>query len=85
MPVTSVTKLAGELPTLKVHGDDTNGDVAAKMCIDETGRVTSVKMLKAPAEISGDLQQALTGWRYKAMPNPVCFLLSLRVVVKHAD
>jgi len=85
VPVTSVTKLAGELPTLKVHGNDTNGDVNAKMCIDETGRVTSVKMLKAPAEISSELQQALSGWRYKAMPNPVCFLLSLRVVVKHAD
>ena len=85
VPVTSVTKLAGELPSLKVHGNDTNGDVSAKMCIDETGRVTSVKMLKSPAEISSDLQQALSAWRYKAMPNPVCFLLSLRVVVKHAD
>ena len=85
VPATSVTKLSGELPTLKVHGDDTNGDVLAKLCIDESGRVTSVKIAKSPAEIAGDLQTALMGWRYKAMPTPVCFALSLRVVVKHAD
>ena len=85
VPVTQVTKLSGDMPTLRVHGDDTNGDVSAKMCIDETGRMTSVKLLKSPAEIAGDLQQALMSWRYKAMPTPVCFLLSVRVVVKRAD
>ncbi len=85
VPATSVTKLSGELPTLKVHGDDTSGAVNAKMCIDETGRMTGVTILKSPTEIASDLQAALMGWRYKPMATPVCFLLSLRVVVKHAD
>ena len=86
----SVTKLSGELPQLQVHGSDTNGDVLAKICIDEQGHVSSAKVLKSPAEITGDLQHALEGWRYKpyakdGVTSAVCFALSLRVVVKHAD
>ncbi len=87
---TSVTKLSGELPQLQVHGSDTNGDVLAKMCIDEQGHVSSVKVIKSPAEISTALQQALSAWRYKPYLQDgaalaVCFALSLRVVVQHAD
>ena len=85
VPATSVMKLAGEMPTLRVHGNDTDGNISAKMCIDAAGAVTSVKVLKAPAEIIEQLQSALMTWRYKTMTTPVCFLLSVRTVVKRAD
>jgi outer membrane biosynthesis protein TonB len=59
------------------------------MCIDAQGRVSSVKILKSTAEIAGELQRALQTWRYKPYvrngePVPVCFPLSLRVVVKRS-
>ncbi|MCW5805787.1 MAG: protein kinase [Deltaproteobacteria bacterium] len=81
---TAVTKLSGEVPTLR--GKSGDGDVLVKMCIDESGRVASVKVMKADPEIAGDLQRALTAWRYKpyihkdGRTSPVCFGLSLRVV-----
>jgi hypothetical protein len=86
----AVSKLSGELPQLRVHGDDTSGDVLAKMCIDERGHVSSAKMIKGPAEIAGDLQQALAGWSYKpylreGVAAPVCFALELHVVVQRTD
>jgi serine/threonine-protein kinase len=87
---TAVTKLSGELPQLQVHGDDTNGDFAAKICIDEAGHVSSVKIIKAPAEISAPLQHAFDSWRYKPFmtegaATAVCFLMQSRVVVQRAD
>ncbi|MBA3539250.1 MAG: protein kinase [Deltaproteobacteria bacterium] len=88
----AVTKQSGEIPTIKVRGgSDGNGDVLVKMCIDEQGRVASVKVMKSTADIATDLQTALKAWRYKPylnkdqQPSPVCFPLSLRVVVKRAD
>ena len=55
-----------------------------------TGRVSSVKVVKAPAEISGDLQRAFESFRYKPYLKdgaaiPVCIMMQSRVVVKHAD
>jgi serine/threonine-protein kinase len=85
VPINSVTKLSGELPALKVKGDDGNSDISAKLCIDETGRMTSVKILSAPAETMQALQSSLMSWRYQARATPACFLLSVRVVVKHSD
>jgi eukaryotic-like serine/threonine-protein kinase len=85
---TAVAKISGELPTIK---GENNGDVLVKMCIDEQGKVTSVKVVKATAEMPPDLTHALESWRYKPYlnkdqkPSPVCFALSLRVVVKRAD
>jgi hypothetical protein len=89
---TAVTKLAGEIPTMKVNGiTDNYADVISKMCIDDRGRVTSVKVLKAIPEIAGELQQILMGWRYKpyvnaaGQPSAACFPLSFRVVFKRAS
>ncbi|NVB83241.1 MAG: hypothetical protein HOV81_33020, partial [Kofleriaceae bacterium] len=82
-----VSKLSGEVPVLR--GSSGSGDVLAKMCIDEAGKVTSVKIMKSPPEISGDLQRALMGWRYAPYKNKdqkvtaVCFPLALRVVLKN--
>lgn len=83
---TAVTKLAGELPAFHASGEP-SGDVLAKMCIDEQGQVTQVKIVKSAPEFASDLQRALSSWRYKPYlkgdkASPACFLLSLRVVVK---
>jgi hypothetical protein len=83
----AVSKLSGDVPVLR--GSSGSGDVLAKMCIDESGKVTSVKIVKSPPDISSDLQRALMGWRYAPYRNkesklsPVCFPLALRVVVKN--
>jgi serine/threonine protein kinase len=89
---TSVTKLVGDIPTIKVNGiTDNYTDVISKVCIDERGHVSSVKIIKALAEISGELQQNLLGWRYKPYTNsagqasPACFVVSFRVVFKRAN
>ena len=89
MPVvaaSAVSKVSGEVPVLR--GSSGSGEVLAKMCIDESGKVTSVKIVKSPPEISADLQRALMGWRYAPYKNkdskvsPVCFPLTLRVVLE---
>ncbi|HEY5925436.1 MAG TPA: protein kinase [Kofleriaceae bacterium] len=83
----SVTKVSGEVPTLRAKNAEGSGDVLAKLCIDEQGKVSSVKIAKSNPEIAGQLQTALASWRYKPFtregkPLAVCFPLSLRVVVK---
>jgi serine/threonine-protein kinase len=83
----AVTKLSGDVPTLRSKSGDSS-DILAKMCIDETGRVTSVSIKKSPPEIADDLQRALMTWRYKPYINrdrkasDVCFPLSIRVILK---
>ncbi|HEY0254376.1 MAG TPA: protein kinase, partial [Kofleriaceae bacterium] len=73
---TAVTKVAGELPVLR---GDHDGDVLAKMCIDEAGKVTSVKIVRSSPDMPNNLVGALQGWRYRpyvgkeAKPQAVCF------------
>nr|MBA3498956.1 PEGA domain-containing protein [Deltaproteobacteria bacterium] len=87
----AVTKLSGEIPKLKSEGGESNGDAFVKMCIDESGKVTSVKVVKTTGATATDLQSALATWRYKPYTNkdgqasPVRFPLSLRLVFKRAD
>ncbi len=90
-PVVSASlmqKVAGELPTIR---GDVDGDALVKMCIDASGAVTSVKIVRATAQMPPDLTRALQGWQYKPYTNkdgkaqPVCFALSLRVEVKSGD
>jgi serine/threonine protein kinase len=86
---TAVTKLSGELPPIKADAD--SGDVLAKLCIDEQGHVTSTKIVKAPAGVADKLAHAFDSWRYKpyinqaSKPSPVCFPVSVRVIVKRPD
>jgi hypothetical protein len=81
-----VQKVSGEIPTLRSSSG--SGDVTAKICIDEAGKVTSVKMMKGPADVSSDLQRAMFSWRFKPYANrdgklsPVCFPHSVRLVLK---
>jgi hypothetical protein len=85
----AVTKVGGEIPTMRVTGvTEPSTDVIAKMCIDEHGRVASVKIIRALPQITDDLQRNLSTWRYKPYSNaageasPACFPLTLRVVFK---
>ena len=88
---TAVTKLSGVIPTMKVEGvTDNYADVMSKVCIDDRGHVTSVKIIKALAEINEELQRVLSTWRYQPYTNPagqlspVCFPVTFRVVFKRA-
>jgi serine/threonine protein kinase len=83
----AVTKISGELPSMRVNvGDD--AAVMAKLCIDEVGKVSSVKLVKAPSYLAADLTRSLASWKYKPYTNrdsklsPACFVVSLRLVVK---
>jgi hypothetical protein len=83
----AVSKLSGEMPAFKgVAGEF--ADVVVKLCIDEQGAVSSVKVVKAPTEIAGELQQGLQSWRYTPYVNAAgarsaaCFAVSFRVVFK---
>jgi serine/threonine protein kinase len=82
---TAVSKVSGDLPVMR---GDHDGDVLVKMCIDDGGKVTSVKVVKTSPGMPADLVGALQNWRYKPYlkdgnAEPVCFALSLRVVVKN--
>jgi hypothetical protein len=85
VPNAAVTKLSGDMPMPR---SGAGGDVSTKLCIDEQGHVTSVKVLSGPPSIAADVQRALMSWRYKpyvnrdGKPSAVCVLHSLRVVVK---
>ncbi|HEX5059890.1 MAG TPA: protein kinase [Kofleriaceae bacterium] len=84
---TAVTKLSGDVPTLRAKSAEGGGNVSAKLCIDESGHVSSVKIVKGNLEIASQLEDALSSWRYKPFLRdgkaiPVCFLLSFPVVVK---
>jgi len=87
----AVTKLAGEIPAIKANVTDAYTDVVAKICIDERGQVTSVKIIKALPEIADELQRSLSNWRYKpyvnaaGQPSPACFAVSFRVVFKRSN
>jgi hypothetical protein len=90
VPPNAVTKLAGEIPAMSVTGvNEPSTDVVAKMCIDDHGHVSSVKIIRALPQIADELQRSLSSWRYKPYLNPAgeasaaCFPLTLRVVFKH--
>jgi hypothetical protein len=86
---TAVTKIAGELPAIRADAE--SGDVLAKLCIDDQGRVTSTKIVTAPAGVAEKLAHAFDGWRYKPYlnqankPSAVCFPVTMHVVVKRPD
>jgi serine/threonine-protein kinase len=85
----SVSKRSGAIPTIKVKGVAGDfADVVVKLCIDEQGAVSSVKVMKAPPEIAGELQNGLRSWRYTPYVNAAgaqsaaCFAVSFRVVFR---
>jgi hypothetical protein len=84
-----VSKLSGAVPAIKVRGASGDfADVVVKLCIDEQGAVSSVKIVRAPEEIVEELQRGLSNWRYTPYVNAAgvqsaaCFPISFRVVFK---
>jgi eukaryotic-like serine/threonine-protein kinase len=82
-----VTKISGTVPAIRSRGsNDSFGNVLAKLCIDDQGRVTSARTLRAAPEIASVVQESLKTWRYKpylaqGKPAPVCFPMQMRVIV----
>ena len=81
-----VHKVSGELPTIR---GDVDGDALVKMCIDEGGAVSSVKVVRASSQMPPDLTRALHGWRYQPYLNkdgnsPDCASLSRPTSLPHA-
>jgi hypothetical protein len=86
VPPTAVSKLSGETPNMgKTKNADIPPVVAAKACIDVTGRVTSVDILTKLDRIAKqDLIDGLLSWHYAPYKKdgtavPACFVVTLRV------
>jgi outer membrane biosynthesis protein TonB len=46
----------------------------ARICVDQSGRVSSVSVLAGIPGADGEIVQTLRGWRYRPQPIPVCFM-----------
>jgi hypothetical protein len=86
VPPTAVTKLSGEAPTVgKQLRAEMPPVVAAKVCIDTSGRVGKVTMItKLERHTANDLANAIKAWRYtpykqSGVAIPACFSVSMRV------
>jgi len=72
-------RLAGAMPHLpaavigarKGLGDST---FTARICVDQSGSVSSVTVLAGIPGADADIVSTLRGWRYKPQPIPVCFI-----------
>ncbi|MBA3462882.1 MAG: protein kinase [Deltaproteobacteria bacterium] len=86
VPPNTVTKLSGSTPQL---GASKNADIppviAAKLCIDAAGRVTSADMLtKLQRHTASDFVDAIKTWKYApykqaGIETAACFAISFRV------
>ena len=86
VPPSAVTKLSGSPPQIgKTKNTDLPAVVAAKVCIDAAGRVTSADMItKIERRSATDLVDAIRTWQYapykqSGVPTPACFAISFRV------
>ena len=86
VPPTAVKRLSGSVPTVgKSKRADVPPVVAAKVCIDTAGKVTTVAMItKLERLTSVDLSNAIQSWRYapykqQGIAVPACFVVSFRV------
>ncbi len=80
----AVKRTSGELPTIKAvvrPGTDVPTSLAAKICIDERGGVTSVQVLKVTGEVAQAFAGSIRTWRYTpyrdgGVATPACFVNS---------
>jgi len=86
----AVSKRSGSIPAITVSGVVGEfADVIVKLCIDDQGAVSSVRVVKAPPEIASELQRGLRSWRYTPYVNAAgvrsaaCFPVSFRVVLRN--
>ncbi|HEY5928135.1 MAG TPA: protein kinase [Kofleriaceae bacterium] len=81
----AVKKLSGDPPSIeKFKNVELPALLTAKVCIDESGKVTSVDMVtKVTARVAGDITESLRRWRYapytlKGAASPACFVVTFR-------
>ncbi|CAN5708700.1 hypothetical protein BH11MYX3_BH11MYX3_31760 [soil metagenome] len=86
VPPSAVTKLSGTPPEInKSKNFDLPPVVAAKVCIDIGGTVSSAEMLtKIERRAASDLVEAIRSWKYapykqSGIPTSACFAISFRV------
>ncbi|NVB78787.1 MAG: protein kinase [Kofleriaceae bacterium] len=85
VPPNAVTRIAGDVPSVeKFKNVQLPSALAAKLCIDATGKVDSVAMVsKLDRRVAEDLQEALRGWRYapykkNGAASPACFVVTFK-------
>jgi eukaryotic-like serine/threonine-protein kinase len=85
VPPNAVKKVSGEPPSIeKFKNVELPAMLAAKICIDHTGRVTSADMMtKVTTRVANDLTASLRTWRYapymlKGAASPACFVVTFR-------
>jgi len=66
VPPNKLTKLSGEVPKLAVgKGNEMPTSIAAKLCIDTSGKVTKVELItKLERHAASDLVDAMERWKY---------------------
>ncbi|MEM9491129.1 MAG: PEGA domain-containing protein, partial [Myxococcota bacterium] len=80
-----VKKVAGPKLDLDLRGESYSGRASAKLCIDVTGKVSSVTVLsKLPSRVKDSLARNLRQWRYtpyvsEGQPTPACFAVHFRI------
>jgi eukaryotic-like serine/threonine-protein kinase len=85
VPPVAVKKVSGEPPSIAKHRNmELPASVAAKLCIDDRGKVTSADIMsKLDRRIANDITAELRTWRYApyqrgGTPSPACFVVTLR-------
>ena len=81
---TAAKRVAGDLPTLKTvvrPGMVVPKTLAAKICINESGSVSSVQVLKVTGELADAFARSIRSWRYApyrdgGVATPACFVNS---------
>jgi eukaryotic-like serine/threonine-protein kinase len=86
IPPGTVSKVSGSMPTIKTRTKEKiPSQVAAKLCTDAGGRVTSVNILsRLPDDAKETLTDALGGWRYQTYKKggtavPACFAVTFQI------
>ena len=91
VPPSAVTKLSGEPPSIERFRNVERRRRAAKVCIDETGKVTSADMAtKVERRVAADLTDTLRKWRYspylyKGTAISACFVVPFRLKQRTTD
>ncbi len=85
VPPNAVKKISGDPPSIeRFRNVELPSSLAAKVCIDEHGKVTGATMMtKVPSRVAGDLTESLRSWRYapymlKGAASPACFVVTFR-------
>jgi len=84
VPPNAVKRTSGDLPKIKAvvrPGQEVPKALSAKICINETGAVTSVQVLKLTGDVAQAFASAIRDWRYtpykdQGVATPACFVNS---------